>query len=94
MNAARGKGAKRPTLEEVERAIAEHVTPLLEADGGSLRVEQVADDGTVFVTLRGRCAGCPGQHYTLSTLVEPAITKKVRGVKRVIAVPWKLPPQR
>lgn len=72
--------------------IEERVRPLLRADGGDLRIDRVGDDGRVYVTLVGRCAGCPGAQYTLKTLVEPAILS-VKKVKRVVVLPWQLGPR-
>lgn len=79
------------TKEKIEKVLDEVVRPLLKSDGGNIRLESLNDDGTVFVTLTGRCAGCPGSDYTLHDLVEPAIKQNVEGIKSVNIMPWHLP---
>jgi len=80
-----------PTPEQVEEILSERVRPVLRADGGNVRLERVQDDGTVFVSFTGRCAGCPGAEYTLLYLLEPSLKKAFPNIKHVLAVPWHLP---
>ncbi len=82
--------AKGPTKDEVEKVLDERVRPLLRADGGDIRLERVGDDGKVFVSLVGRCAGCPGSGYTMSSLVERCLGELPK-VKQVVLLPWQLP---
>lgn len=79
------------TKEQVEEVLAERVRPVLRVDGGDLRLERVQDDGTVFVCFTGRCAGCPGVEYTLSSLVEATLKDALPNIKKVLTVPWHLP---
>lgn len=80
-----------PTPEQVEEILSECVRPVLKADGGNVRLERVQDDGTVFISLTGRCAGCPGAEYTLKALIDPCLKKAFPNIKNVLAVPWHLP---
>jgi Fe-S cluster biogenesis protein NfuA len=62
---------------KAENLIAEYIRPLIEADGGKIELVEVT--GTrVVVRLSGTCAGCPGQPYTVSRVIEPAV-KRVLG---------------
>jgi Fe-S cluster biogenesis protein NfuA len=80
-----------PTPEQVEKVLSERVRPVLKADGGNVRLERVQDDGTVVVSLTGRCAGCPGAEYTLEALLEPSLREAFPAIKQVLTVPWHLP---
>ena len=80
-----------PSTEEVEGVLTEYVRPLLNAEGGDVRLERVGVDGTVAVCFLGRCAGCPGADITLSAMVEPFVIDKLPNVKKVVAVTWHLP---
>jgi Fe-S cluster biogenesis protein NfuA len=79
------------TKKQVEEILDSIVRPLLELDGGNIRLESLTDDGTLFVSLTGRCAGCPGADFTMQDLVVPAIKKNVEGIKTVNIMPWHLP---
>ena len=63
--------------DEAEKLIAEYIRPLVEADGGRIELLEVTAT-RVIVRLSGTCAGCPGQPYTISRVIEPAI-KRVLG---------------
>lgn len=82
-----------PTIEQVEQVVAECVRPVLHAEGGDLRVEKVAPDGTVSICFTGRCAGCPGAELTLSSLITPFLTARLPEVKKVVSMTWSLPAQ-
>lgn len=74
------------TLEDVrERAealIAEYIRPLVEADGGRVELVEVSNK-RVVLRLSGTCAGCPGQPYTLSRVIEPLL-KRMLGADTVV----------
>jgi Fe-S cluster biogenesis protein NfuA len=80
-----------PTPEQVEEVLNERVRPVLRADRGNVRLERVQDDGTVFVSFTGRCAGCPGAEFTLRFLLEPCLKEAFPNLKHVLTVPWHLP---
>lgn len=58
--------------EEAEKVIAEYLRPLIEADGGKIEVLEVTAS-RIVVRLSGTCSGCPGQPYTVSRVIEPAL---------------------
>lgn len=59
---------------------------MLQADGGSIELVDVSDDGTVKVKLTGACGHCPMSQMTLQFGVEKILKQKVPGVKKVISV--------
>jgi Fe-S cluster biogenesis protein NfuA len=71
--------------EKVEKAI-EKIKPMLEADGGSLELVDIAPDGIVKVRLTGACGGCPMSQLTLKMGIERILKKEVPEVKSVEAV--------
>jgi Fe-S cluster biogenesis protein NfuA len=60
--------------EKVAAAIEEYVRPLIEADGGRIELIE-ATETRVVVRLSGMCSGCPGQPFTLTRVIEPALKR-------------------
>jgi len=69
--------------QRVYGIIEKEIRPFIEADGGQIQLQEVLNDGTVFVKLAGACAGCPGAVMTLKSGVERILKMKVDGVKEV-----------
>ncbi|MDR3195203.1 MAG: NifU family protein [Endomicrobium sp.] len=72
-------------VEKVEKAL-ESVRPRLQADGGNVKLIDVAEDGIVKVKLTGACGSCPMSAMTLRYGVTNAIKEAVPEVKEVQAV--------
>lgn len=70
---------------KVEKALSK-VRPLLQRDGGDLRLVSVSEDGVVRVRLTGACGSCPMSQMTLKGSVEAMLKREVPEVKRVEAV--------
>ena len=70
-------------FQRVDGIIEKEIKPFIEADGGSIQLKEVLDDGTVYVHLSGACAGCPGAAMTLKSGVERILRMKAEGVKEV-----------
>jgi len=66
--------------------VIETIRPMLQADGGDIKLVGVDEDNTVRVRLQGACKGCPGAQMTLKNGVERLLREKVPEVKTVIAV--------
>jgi Fe-S cluster biogenesis protein NfuA len=71
--------------EKIEKAL-EKVRPMLEADGGSVELIEVSEDGIVKVRLTGSCGSCPFSSMTLKNSIERIIKVDVPEVKQVIAI--------
>jgi Fe-S cluster biogenesis protein NfuA len=71
--------------EKVEAALNK-IRPLLQADGGDVKLIEVTSDGVVKVRLTGACRGCPLSEMTLKTGVEKIIKQEVPEVNEVIAL--------
>lgn len=71
--------------ERVEEALNE-VRPMLAADGGSIELVDVSDDGKVSLRLTGACSSCPMSSMTLKMGVERIIKKRIPEIKEVVAV--------
>ena len=67
----------------VESVIDKEIRPFIEADGGYIELDDVQDNGIVFVKLAGACAGCPGAAMTLKAGVERILKMKVSEVSEV-----------
>ena len=71
--------------EKVEEILAA-IRPTLEADGGSIELVDVDENGIVKVKLTGACAGCPMSQMTLQHGVERVLKEQIPQVQRVVAV--------
>ena len=71
--------------EKIEQAL-EKVRPMLKADGGSVELVEVSQDGIVKIKLTGACGSCPFSSMTLKNGIERLIRQDVPQVKQVIAV--------
>ncbi|MGB9770456.1 MAG: NifU family protein [Candidatus Kapaibacteriota bacterium] len=69
-------------FDEVKKVIEEDIKPFIEADGGRIVLKR-AENGIVYVSLSGACAGCPGSAMTLRGGVERILKMKIKEVKAV-----------
>ena len=65
-------------------AVLDLIRPSLIADGGDVKLIDVADDGTVTVELTGACKGCPLSALTLANGIERILKERVPGVTSVV----------
>jgi len=72
------------TQKKVEAAI-EEIRPMLQADGGGIELDHIADN-VVYVRLLGACHGCPSASATMSDGVEVAIKKHAPEITAVQVV--------
>ena len=68
-------------FEEVKKAL-EEIRPLLQADGGDVKLVGV-DDGVVKLKLIGACSGCAMAKMTLKMGIEKKLKEKLPQIKRV-----------
>lgn len=71
--------------KEVEAAL-EKVRPLLQRDGGDVKLLGITKDGIVKIQLQGHCSGCPMAEITLKQTIEQSLKKSLPDIKHVIAV--------
>lgn len=77
--------AKQIELTLVEEKL-ERVRPMLQRDGGDVKLVDVTEDGIVKVQLQGACNGCPGATMTLKNLIEQFLKQEIPEVKEVVGV--------
>jgi Fe-S cluster biogenesis protein NfuA len=70
------------TYTQIKEIIEKEIRPFIEADGGRIELKDY-QDGEVYVTLAGACAGCPGAAMTLKGGVERILKMKIPEVKTV-----------
>lgn len=72
--------------KDVEKRIIEvldRLRPYLENDGGSVKFNRF-ENGVVYVTLIGACAGCDFASLTLEDGIETALINEVPEVIKVV----------
>ena len=70
-------------FKQVYNIIEKDIKPFIVADGGNIELESIDDNGIVYVTLSGACAGCMGAAYTLKGGVERILKEKIPTISEV-----------
>jgi len=71
--------------KKIEKLLDDYLRPIVQRDGGDLELIDIKDT-TVYLELRGACAGCAGAGQTLKTLVERTMREQIDERIRVIQV--------
>ena len=71
-------------VREIEELLATRVRPAVAQDGGDIDFDRFEpESGTVYLRLRGSCAGCPSSTITLKQGIESMLKHYVPEVLRV-----------
>jgi len=73
-------------LKEAVAGVIEEVRPMLQMDGGDIKLIDVQKP-MVFVQLQGGCVGCSSAGATLKYGVEKALREKIHPELNVMNVP-------
>jgi Fe-S cluster biogenesis protein NfuA len=76
------KGGDREVVSKIKDVLDQHIRPMVARDGGDVVFDSY-EDGVVYVSLRGRCAGCPGATATLKMGVEGLLKRVIPEVREV-----------
>jgi len=71
--------------KKIEKLLDDYLRPMLRRDGGDLELIDIKDT-TVYIELRGACAGCAGAGQTLKNLIERTLKEQIDEHIRVIQV--------
>jgi NifU-like protein len=71
--------------KKIEKLLDEYLRPMVQKDGGDLELIDIKET-TVYIELRGTCAGCAGASQTLKYLIERTLKEKIDERIRVIQV--------
>jgi NifU-like protein len=71
--------------KKIEKLLDDYLRPMVQKDGGDLELIDIKDT-TVYIELRGACAGCAGAGQTLKFLIEKTLKEKIDERIRVIQV--------
>ncbi len=81
------EGEDAEIVEQIIDLIETRVRPAVAADGGDIIFDRYSpDDGTVFLHMRGACAGCPASSMTLKSGIENMLRHYIPEVNAVEAV--------
>lgn len=81
----KGKSFEPTELDDAIRGLLEeYIRPAVESDGGAIDFKGF-DEGTVYVILKGSCAGCPSSTATLKFGIENLLKQHLPEVKEVVA---------
>jgi Fe-S cluster biogenesis protein NfuA len=83
-SAADYSGDTAQIVREIEELLATRVRPAVAQDGGDIDFDRFEpESGTVYLRLRGSCAGCPSSTITLKQGIESMLKHYVPEVLRV-----------
>jgi len=78
------EGETAEIVEQIKELIELRVRPAVAQDGGDIVFKHFDDsEGTVFLEMRGACAGCPSSTMTLKSGIENLLKHYVPEVNRV-----------
>lgn len=78
------EGVTLEIVEQIKELIELRVRPAVAQDGGDIVFKKFdEDDGTVWLSMRGACAGCPSSTMTLKSGIENLLKHYVPEVTRV-----------
>jgi len=69
--------------QKIISLLHEHIRPAVEGDGGAIHFKSFKN-GTVTVTLKGSCHGCPSTNTTLKQGVETLLRRMLPEVENVV----------
>jgi nifU-like protein len=78
-----GEKMESKEIEIKINEVLDKIRPYLENDGGSVKFNRY-ENGIVYVTLIGACAGCPMAASTLEDGIETALVNEIPEVIKVI----------
>ncbi len=71
-------------VKKIKELLDTHVKPAVEMDGGAITFKSF-EHGTVTVSLKGSCSGCPSSTVTLKAGIEGLLKRMIPEVSEVIA---------
>jgi Fe-S cluster biogenesis protein NfuA len=74
---------KQTELIKKTEAALDSIRPYLEADGGNVRIVELATDGILKLEFVGNCQGCPMSSMTFKAGVEEAVKRLVPEIKSI-----------
>lgn len=70
--------------DAIKSLLEEYIRPAVESDGGAIDFKGY-DEGTVYVILKGSCAGCPSSTATLKFGIENLLKQHIPEIQEVVA---------
>jgi len=74
-----------PIAREIKELLETRVRPAVAQDGGDITFEKF-EKGTVYVTMKGACSGCPSSSLTLKSGIENMLKYYIPEVSEVTAL--------
>jgi len=78
------EGETAEIVEQIKELIELRVRPAVAQDGGDIVFRHFDEEGTVFLEMRGACAGCPSSTLTLKSGIENLLKHYVPEVNSVV----------
>lgn len=77
--------ADRETVDTIKDLLEQRIRPAVAGDGGDITFKGFRD-GTVFLTMKGSCAGCPSSTATLKHGIQNLLRHYLPDVQSVEAI--------
>ncbi len=73
-------------MKEEVMKVLDTLRPTLKGEGGDLELEEISEDGTVIVRLKGLCGTCTATLWTHRLRIERTMKMKMPGIKVIVRV--------
>ncbi len=74
-----------PVVQLIKKILVEEIKPAVAMDGGDINFSSY-EDGRVYLSMHGACAGCPSSVMTLKEGIETRLKAAIPEIIEVIAV--------
>lgn len=74
-----------PVVRQIKKILREEIRPAVAMDGGDITFGRY-EDGRVFLSMHGSCAGCPSSTMTLKEGIETRLKEAIPEVIEVVAL--------
>ena len=79
------KAAGSPLEQKIIDILDQDIRPAVAMDGGDITFDRF-EDGSVFLELKGACAGCPSSTATLKMGIENRLKESIPEVTEVVSI--------
>ena len=74
---------KATLIATIEQVLDEEIRPLLAAHQGNVAVNELTDDGTLYIRLTGMCSSCASASETTQEIIATRLQARIPEIQKV-----------